>query len=157
MTFILCWYVICLFVKCGIILCFDTGLQGRTVSLIGYTLYKFIWNEKNISDIWPSINACYRLWLFNTVRPRQCGRLFPDDIFKRIFLNENVWILLKVSLKVVPMVRNNNIPALVQIMAWRRLGVNNHEAGDLRRHRAYYDVIVMRDMFEQVRCCWYVC
>ena len=31
------------------------------------------------------------LWL-NTLRPRQNGCLFADDIFKRIFLNENVWI-----------------------------------------------------------------
>ena len=29
---------------------------------------------------------------FNTLRPRHYGRRFPDDIFKRIFLNENVWI-----------------------------------------------------------------
>ena len=28
----------------------------------------------------------------NTLRPRQNGRNFPDDIFKWIFLNENVWI-----------------------------------------------------------------
>ena len=28
----------------------------------------------------------------NTLRPRQNGRYFPDDIFKCIFLNENVWI-----------------------------------------------------------------
>ena len=28
--------------------------------------------------------------VFNTLRPRQDGRHFPDDIFKCIFLNENV-------------------------------------------------------------------
>ena len=28
----------------------------------------------------------------NTLRPRQNGRRFADDIYKRIFLNENVWI-----------------------------------------------------------------
>ena len=39
-----------------------------------------------------------------------------------IFLNENVWFLLKISLKFVPKVPINSIPALVQIMAWRRLG-----------------------------------
>ena len=27
---------------------------------------------------------------FNTLRPRQDGRRFPDDIFKSIFVNENV-------------------------------------------------------------------
>ena len=58
----------------------------------------------------------------NTLRPRQNGRHFPDDIFKCIFLNENVWILLQISLKFVPKGPINNIPALVQIMAWRRPG-----------------------------------
>ena len=56
------------------------------------------------------------------MRPRQNGRHFPDDIFKRIFLNENVWISLKISLKFVPKGPINNIPALVQIMAWRQPG-----------------------------------
>ena len=59
---------------------------------------------------------------FNTLRPRQNGRHFADDIFKCIFLNENVWILIKISLKFVPQGPVNNILALVQIMAWRRSG-----------------------------------
>ena len=58
----------------------------------------------------------------NTLRPRKNGRYFPDDIFKRIFLNENVLISIKISPKFVPMGPINNIPALVQIMAWRRPG-----------------------------------
>ena len=57
---------------------------------------------------------------FNTLRPRQNGHHFPDDVFKCIFLNENVWISLQISLKLVPKVRINNIPVLVQIMACRR-------------------------------------
>ena len=60
--------------------------------------------------------------LVNSLRPRKNGRLFPDDILKWIFLNENIWILLRISLKFVPKVQINNIPALVQIMAWRRPG-----------------------------------
>ena len=39
---------------------------------------------------------------FNTLRPRQNGRHFPDAILKWIFLNENVWISSKISLKFVP-------------------------------------------------------
>ena len=54
--------------------------------------------------------------------PRQNGRHFPDDIFKCIFLNENVLISIKISLKFVPNGPINKIPALVQIMAWRRPG-----------------------------------
>ena len=67
------------------------------------------------------------MWLFisagvNTLRPRQNGRHFADDIFKLIFLNENVWISIEISLKFVPQGPINNIPALFQIMAWRRSG-----------------------------------
>ena len=58
----------------------------------------------------------------NTLRPRQNGRHFADDMFKCIFMNENVWIPIRISLKFVPKVPINNIPALVQIMAWRRSG-----------------------------------
>ena len=57
--------------------------------------------------------------IVNTLRPWQNGRHFADNIFKCIFLNENAWNLLKISLKFVPKVRINNIPALVQIMAGR--------------------------------------
>ena len=46
------------------------------------------------------------------------------DIFKCIFLNENVQILIKISLKFVPKGPINNIPALVQIMACCRPGDN---------------------------------
>ena len=38
----------------------------------------------------------------NILRPRQNGRLFPDDIFRRIFLNEKIWISINISLKFTP-------------------------------------------------------
>ena len=62
------------------------------------------------------------LSMFNTLRPRQNGRHFPDDIFKWIFLNKNVWISIIISLKFVPRGPINNISTLVQVMAWRRTG-----------------------------------
>ena len=58
----------------------------------------------------------------NTLRPGQNGRHFADDSFKYILLNENVWISIEVTLKYVRKGPINNIPALVQIMAWRRPG-----------------------------------
>ena len=67
---------------------------------------------------WP-VNWCLSI---NTLRPRQNGRHFAEDIFKCIFLNENTSISIDISLKCVPEGRINNMPALVQIMAWRRLG-----------------------------------
>ena len=74
---------------------------------------------------WPGDNPVMDLVTdINTFRPRQNGRHFTDDIFKCIFLDENVWIFIKISLKFVPMVPINNIPALVQIKAWRRPGDN---------------------------------
>ena len=51
----------------------------------------------------------------NTLRPRQNGHNFPEDIFKCIFLNENIWIPLKISKTFIPKVRISNIPVLVQI------------------------------------------
>ena len=56
------------------------------------------------------------------LRLRQNGRHFPEDILRCIFLNENVWIAIKFSKKFVPKGLINNIPALVQIMAWHRPG-----------------------------------
>ena len=39
-----------------------------------------------------------------------------------MFLNENLWISIKIPLKFVPKGPINNIPALVQVIAWRRPG-----------------------------------
>ena len=62
-------------------------------------------------------------WIyFKTLRPRQNSRHFPDDIFKCISLNENIWIPIAMSLKFVPKGPINNIPSLVQIMTWHRPG-----------------------------------
>ena len=59
----------------------------------------------------------------NILKPRQNGRHFADDIFKCIFLNEYVWISIKIPLKSVPGGPPINIvPTLVMIMAWRRPG-----------------------------------
>ena len=60
--------------------------------------------------------------IINTLRPRQNGRHFADDIFKCNFLDKNVWIPITISLKFIPQGPINNIPALAQIMAWHRPG-----------------------------------
>ena len=66
-----------------------------------------------------STSIIHHWWPFSTLRQRQNGCHFADDIFKCIFFHENVWISLKISLKFVPKVQINNDPALVQIMAWQ--------------------------------------
>ena len=54
---------------------------------------------------------------------RQNGRYFAYDIFKSNFLNENIWISwIDISLIFVYKCPINNIPALGQIIAWRRPG-----------------------------------
>ena len=70
---------------------------------------------------------------FNTLRLRQNGQHLPKDIYKciflnenvrisSIFLNENVRISIDISLKFAPKCLINKILALVLIMAWHRLG-----------------------------------
>ena len=81
----------------------------------------------NVLDVLTSQSPCHRvpqapIIIVNTLRPRQNGRHFADDIFKCILLNENAWIPNKISLKFVLKGLINNIPALVRIMAWRHPG-----------------------------------
>ena len=57
-----------------------------------------------------------------TLRPRQNRLLFSRRHFQIHFLNENVLISIKISLKFVPKCPINSIPILVLIMAWWRPG-----------------------------------
>ena len=58
----------------------------------------------------------------DTLRPRQNGCQFADDIFKRIYLNEKYCVLIQISQKVAPKVPVNDVPALAKMMACRRAG-----------------------------------
>ena len=49
-------------------------------------------------------------------------RHFTDNIFRCILVNEKFCILIKISLKFVPKGPIDNNPALIQIMAWHRIG-----------------------------------
>ena len=80
---------------------------------------------------WKIVKISAKCWPFclslnhrclNTLRPRWNWQHFADDIFKRIFFNENVWISFEISLKFVLKGPIDNIPLLVQIMAWHRPG-----------------------------------
>ena len=61
-------------------------------------------------------------YILNSLRSRLNRRHFADDISKCIFLNENILIPIQIPMKIVSDGPINNIPALVQIMAWRRPG-----------------------------------
>ena len=82
-----------------------------------------------VSEFWGSyINDMHALIHFqcpvqlvlNILRPWRNGHHFRHDFFKCIFLNQNLWISIKISLKFVPRGSINNIPATVQMMACRR-------------------------------------
>ena len=49
----------------------------------------------------------------NSSPPGQNGRHFADDVFRCIFMNEKLSILIKMSVKCVPKGPIDNIPALV--------------------------------------------
>ena len=53
--------------------------------------------------------------------PEQNGHHFTNNIFQIHFCEWKVLILINKSLNFVPKGQINNIPALVQIMAWRRV------------------------------------
>ena len=64
----------------------------------------------------PTTMSTFVVW------SKQHCRHFAYHVIKCIFLNENVWIVIEILLMFVPKGSINNIPALVQIMAWRRPG-----------------------------------
>ena len=100
-----------------------THCWNATERLWAFWLVCSVWNIiKYLLNSITNLRSHYPAMAFNTLRLRQNGRHFADDTFKRIFLNENIRIWIKISLKFVPKVLINNIPVLVQIMAWRRSG-----------------------------------
>ena len=71
-----------------------------------------------LSEVWSGACLCVgQFRSFNTFVLRQNSCHFAGDIFKCIFLNENVSISIEIQLKFV-----HSIPVLVQIMARRRPG-----------------------------------
>ena len=58
----------------------------------------------------------------NSLRSRQNGRHFTGDILKSIFVKENSWIPIEISLKFVPKSQIDNESSLVQVMACRLFG-----------------------------------
>ena len=59
----------------------------------------------------------YKHIFVNTLRARQNGRRFPDDILKWIFLNENVWISIRITLKFIPKILIHNWPSSDKLLS----------------------------------------
>ena len=73
------------------------------------------------NDLHTDTITIYRRY-FNALRPKRNRRQFVEDIFKRIFLNESVFIWIKIPFKFIHKVQINGIPTLFQVMTWRRSG-----------------------------------
>ena len=116
------------------ILSWTSPKSDHAIQFSGWALMRFLtnlWHLGCVDRWWVGIKPCpHHPWewrglvgkVISTLRPRQNGRHFADDTFNCIFVNENVRISINFSLKFVPKGPINNIPALVQIMAWRRPG-----------------------------------
>ena len=105
-----------------IILCLGLGHETMVCAVCLSIFLSYTFPFMKINIVWFQYHGNLFLGILvtiivNTLRPRQNGRHFADDTFKPIFVNENIRISIKISLKFVP-----NIPALVKIMAWRRPG-----------------------------------
>ena len=103
--------------------------SNETKKFITVNFITFLPENLRKQHLWlPCLFVCYSMSKqtisadINSLRPRRNGHFNADDIFKCIFLKENVWNPTKISLKFVPKGPINNIPALVQIMAWRHPG-----------------------------------
>ena len=105
-----------IFISCHFIMSSICGFQVNVQFILLKTLYHRV----------ISIPICYYNYSYrkdiNTLRQRQNGRHFADDIFRCIFFSESGCISMNISLKFVPKGQINNIPALVQIVAWCRPG-----------------------------------
>ena len=86
-------------------------MKYAIISYRGFFMERYSYNLiQKMSRLGPS---------YVYLRPRQ-NDIFPDDIFKCIFLNDHVYISMKISLEFVSKVPINNIPALDKIMVWHR-------------------------------------
>ena len=84
--------------------------------------YKSIQENPFENVVWKMSAILPQPQCVNSSPPGQNGRHSGDDIFRCIFLNENVCIFIKISLKFVSKGSIDNNPALVQIMVWHRIG-----------------------------------
>ena len=76
------------------------------------------------SFLWVTAGFSKPRWSINSLRPRQNGSHFSDDIFKSILLSKmhELRCMITISLRFVPKGPSDNIPTLVQIMAYHRPG-----------------------------------
>ena len=104
---------------------YKSSIESQQMSLI--VEWNNLQRKKSYRNVTPNILYIYHPMLpwrviINSLRHRQNGHHFVDDIFTYIFVNENVWFSIKISPMFVPKGPINYIPALFQVMAWRLPG-----------------------------------
>ena len=115
-----------------------TGLCAGNSPVTGEFPAQMASNAENVSIWWRHYEMQFLQWklgYFDSSFNKVCSQVsirhkhiearlppFRTPHLKCIFLNENVWISLKISLEFVSMVRTDNITALLKIMTWRRPG-----------------------------------
>ena len=92
-------------------ICGRQGPSGPYVGPMNFAIWALILQRHITSNHTPvpMKKIGFNLNWFNILRPRQNGRHFPDNNFICIFLNGNLWISIKTSLKFVPKGPINNI------------------------------------------------
>ena len=74
--------------------CDTLGYHGNAYNIYDINATSLLQNKTSVFDIsmvqW--LTRIYGVASINTLRPRENGRHFADDILKCIFLNEKVWI-----------------------------------------------------------------
>ena len=110
---------------CMSAVCTHSNIAGRYEIFMRVTCYMsgYITRRQGL-HIWKSVTYLSMLVAdednVNSSSPGQHGRHFADDIFKCVFVNENIWISKRISLKFVLKGPIDNNTALVEITAWRR-------------------------------------
>ena len=104
--------------------CITGSFLHRTPSPCIKVYMLYYWRCNFISyQVWYSASPLLKQHSkLETFSPRQDGHHSPDDIFKCIFFNENWFIFFSNATAICSQGQIDNKPALVQIMAWCRLG-----------------------------------
>ena len=99
----------CLNFRCNII-----NMSLKLWHGLGIASHQFVWWKYLFMH---KTNASLTHWVWSKM-----AHHISDDIFKYIFLNDNVCIAIRISLKFVPEGPIHNIPSLVQKITWRLVG-----------------------------------
>ena len=102
------FFIICTLLSLSKFVFFSDSRHQLKATFLGHR-----WQWTDITSLQSWFNMSFVLGIRPTLT--HWGRVKMAAIFK----NENVWILIKVSLKFVPKGPINNIPTPIQIMAWR--------------------------------------